>query len=69
MLRGVPGKVRGPGHHSIVTGPDGKTDYFVYHAWDEGMKTRQLCIDRLLWTPQGPRLDGPSYTPRPVPKR
>ncbi len=67
VLKGIPGKVRGPGHHSIVTGPDGKTDYFVYHAWDAGMKVRQMCIDRLLWTPTGPRLDGPSYTPRPRP--
>lgn len=45
------------------------TDYFVYHAWDEAMKVRQLCIDRLDWTPQGPRLRGPTYTPQPVPKR
>jgi hypothetical protein len=29
---------------------------------------RQLCIDRLDWTPQGPRLRGPTYTPQPVPK-
>jgi arabinan endo-1,5-alpha-L-arabinosidase len=69
VLKGVPGKVRGPGHHSIVRGPDGQTDYFVYHAWDEAMKVRQLCIDRLDWTPQGPRLRGPTYTPQPVPER
>ncbi|HEX8290801.1 MAG TPA: glycoside hydrolase family 43 protein [Pyrinomonadaceae bacterium] len=69
VLKGVPGKVRGPGHHSIVKGPDGRTDYFVYHAWDEAMKVRQLCIDRLDWTPQGPRLRGPTYTPQPVPRR
>jgi arabinan endo-1,5-alpha-L-arabinosidase len=70
VLRGVPGKVRGPGHHSIVTGPDGRTEYFVYHAWDEAMKVRQLCIDRLVWTPDGPRLaaGGPTYTPQPAPR-
>ena len=69
VLRGVPGKVRGPGHHSIVVGPDGKTEYFVYHAWDEAMKVRQMCIDRLVWTPAGPRLatGGPTYTPQPRP--
>jgi arabinan endo-1,5-alpha-L-arabinosidase len=61
--------VRGPGHHCIVKGPDGKTDYFVYHAWDASMKVRQLCIDRLEWTLEGPRLRGPTYTPQPVPKR
>lgn len=69
VLKGIPGKVRGPGHHSIVKGPNGKTDYFVYHAWDESIKVRQLCIDRLAWTPQGPRLQGPTYTPQPIPKR
>jgi beta-xylosidase len=67
ILKGIPGKVRGPGHHSIVRGPDGVTDYFVYHAWDEAMKVRQLCLDRLEWTPRGPRLLGPTYTPQPVP--
>lgn len=69
VLKGVPGRVRGPGHHSIVKGPDGKTDYFVYHAWDEAMKVRRLCIDRLDWTPQGPSLRGPTYTAQPAPRR
>ena len=67
VLKGIPGKVRGPGHHSIVTGPDGKTDYFVYHAWDAAMKVRQMCIDRLVWTRSGPRLEGPTFTPQPRP--
>jgi hypothetical protein len=48
-------------------GPDGKTEYLVYHAWDERMKERQLCIDKLAWTAQGPRCQGPTYTPQPVP--
>jgi len=68
VLKGIPGKVRGPGHHSIVTDPDGKTEYVVYHAWDEAMKVRQLCIDKLAWTPDGPRCTGPTYTPQPRPK-
>ena len=67
VLKGVPGRVRGPGHHSIVKGPDGKTDYFVYHAWDASMRVRQMCIDRLEWTHAGPRLVGPTYTPQPRP--
>jgi beta-xylosidase len=60
VLRSVPGKVRGPGHHSIVPGPDGQTEYIVYHAWDAQMQARQMCIDCLLWTPEGPRCAGPS---------
>jgi beta-xylosidase len=69
VLRGVPGKVRGPGHHSVVVGPDNKTDYIVYHAWDKEMKVRQMCIDKLVWTPDGPRCLGPSSSPQPRPKR
>jgi arabinan endo-1,5-alpha-L-arabinosidase len=50
-------------------GPDRKTDYVVYHAWDPDMKVRQLCIDPLAWTPDGPRCLGPTYTPQPQPAR
>jgi arabinan endo-1,5-alpha-L-arabinosidase len=67
VLSSVPGKVRGPGHHSIVTGPDGKTQYIVYHAWDPTMTVRWMCVDKLVWTPQGPRCEGPTSTPQPVP--
>ena len=65
MLHGGPGHVRGPGHHSIVTGPDGR-DWVVYHAWNEAMTVRQLCVDPLRWTPSGPRCtptDAPQKAP------
>jgi beta-xylosidase len=62
VLRGVPGRVRGPGHHSIVEGPDGR-DYVVYHAWNAEMTVRQMCIDPLVWTPDGPRCT-PTATPQ-----
>jgi beta-xylosidase len=65
-LRTFPGRVLGPGHNSIVTGPDGVTDYVVYHAWDPGMTGRRMCIDPLVWTSEGPRCDGPSYEPREI---
>ncbi|MBC8095048.1 MAG: family 43 glycosylhydrolase [Akkermansiaceae bacterium] len=61
VLRTVPGQVIGPGHNSIVTEPDGETDYLVYHAWDREMKARQMFIDRLVWTPEGPRCEGPTW--------
>jgi arabinan endo-1,5-alpha-L-arabinosidase len=64
VLRTVAGKVRGPGHHSFVMGPDGKTEYIVYHAWDSQMKVRQMCIDKLAWTREGPRCPGPTWTPQ-----
>lgn len=62
VLRGIPGKVRGPGHHSLVKSPDGSNDVMVYHAWNETMTERQMCIDPLRWTPDGPRCDGPSHS-------
>jgi beta-xylosidase len=55
VLRTIPGKIIGPGHNSIVTGPD-KSDYIVYHAWDKGMTARRLFIDRLVWTQDRPRV-------------
>jgi arabinan endo-1,5-alpha-L-arabinosidase len=67
VLHDIPGKVRGPGHNDIVTGPDGHTQYFLYHAWDPAMEKRQMCIDKLVWTPEGPRCDGPTFTPQPAP--
>ena len=66
VLHGVPGHVRGPGHHSIVTGPDGN-DWAVYHAWNEALTVRQLCVDPLHWTADGPRVS-PSWTPQPAPR-
>lgn len=60
VLRTVPGQVLGPGHNTVVAGPEGD-DYIVYHAWDKSMKARRLFIDRLDWTPDGPRCLGPTW--------
>lgn len=68
LLRSIPGRVVGPGHNSVVTGPDGE-DYLVYHAWDPEKTGRRMCIDRLAWTPDGPRTSGPTFTPQPAPLR
>jgi len=66
VLKTISCVVRGPGHHSIVLGPDGLNYYIVYHAWDKDMNTRQLCVDKLQWTPDGPRCT-PTSTPQPIP--
>ena len=60
VLSSKPGGLLGPGHNSIVLGPDGSSEYLAYHAWDTGFAARSLCIDPLIWTPEGPRGDGPS---------
>ncbi len=62
ILRTVPGKVIGPGHHSIVLGPDDQSEFIVYHAWDPQMTARRMHIDRLEWTEAGPRCPGPTWT-------
>jgi GH43 family beta-xylosidase len=67
VLSGIPEHVRGPGHHSIVTGPDGRTQYVLYHAWDAGMTRRELCLDKLEWTEAGPRCV-PTDKPQSMPK-
>ena len=53
VLRSVPGHLVGPGHNSVVMGPDDVTQYIAYHAWKEG--ERRFCLDPLVWTPAGPR--------------
>jgi GH43 family beta-xylosidase len=63
VLRTVPGQVLGPGHNAVIGGPDGETEYLVYHAWGKDMKARQMFIDRLLWTADGPRCEGPTWSP------
>ena len=67
LLATVAGHVRGPGHNSVVTTPAG-TDVLVYHAWDEAMTRRSLCIDLLLWDADGPRTPGPTWTEQPRPR-
>ena len=68
VLKGAPPKVVGPGHNSVVLGPDDRTLFCVYHAWDEGHTARRMCIDPLIWTETGPKCDGPSTTPRTLPR-
>ncbi|HEY9620476.1 MAG TPA: glycoside hydrolase family 43 protein [Crinalium sp.] len=66
VLRSVPGQVLGPGHNAIAIGPDGHTEYIIYHAWDGDMQARRMCMDALIWTAEGPRCHGPSWQPQRV---
>ena len=56
VMRTVPGRVRGPGHNSVFVAADGQ-EFIAYHAWDEAMKARQMWIDPLRWTADGPEVD------------
>lgn len=66
ILKGIPGKVHGPGHNSVVLGPDDRTEFIVYHAWDPEKTARRMFIDPLVWTPDGPRCPGPTTGPQTV---
>lgn len=59
ILRGTDA-ARGPGHNSVVLGPDDQTWFIVYHAWDAQHTARRMFIDPLEWTPAGPRCAGPT---------
>ncbi len=66
VLKGIPEKVIGPGHCSLVFGPDDKTLFMVYHAWDVQRTKRRMCIDPIVWKSNGPVVDGPSTEYRTV---
>jgi beta-xylosidase len=69
VLATVPDRVLGPGHNSIVIGPDGVTPYFAYHAWDPRMTARRFCLDRLSVASGEPRCEGPTSTAQVVSSR
>jgi GH43 family beta-xylosidase len=58
VLQQRAGELLGPGHNSYTVAPDG-TEVLVYHAWDSARTARRMFIDRLAWTPAGPRCVGP----------
>ena len=63
-------RITGPGHPTVVVGPDGATPYAVYHGVDgdahDGTARRTVCLDRLRWAGEGPRIgDGALLPGRP----
>jgi beta-xylosidase len=57
VLRTIPDHLLGPGHNSIITGPDGATEFIVYHAWNPGLTARRMFVDRLDWNDGKPRCE------------
>jgi GH43 family beta-xylosidase len=66
LIRTIPGKVLGPGHNSVIHGPNNRELYCVYHLWQNGQ--RVLAIDRMDFA-GGNRIfvSGPSFTPQRAP--
>lgn len=60
VLKSVPGKVIGPGHSSVILGPDDRTHFIVYHSWNPERTKRQMCLDPLEWTDKGARAFEPA---------
>jgi hypothetical protein len=67
ILQTVPGTVIGPGHNSVVRGPDNRQLFCVYHRWDVGSSARVMAIDPLDWAGDRMLILGPSFTPQPQP--
>ncbi|HKP86691.1 MAG TPA: glycoside hydrolase family 43 protein [Blastocatellia bacterium] len=67
VLRTLPGEVIGPGHNSVVRGPDNMQLFCVYHRWAEDGSGRVLSIDRQDWAGERLIVLGPSVTPQPAP--
>jgi GH43 family beta-xylosidase len=61
------GEVVGPGHNSVVRGPDNRQLYCVYHRWSAGLKDRVMAIDPLDWAGERMLILGPTTTPQPGP--
>ncbi len=66
ILRGR-GPIRGPGHNSIVFGPDAATPYAVYHGYLGDEPGRKIHIDRLRWAGDRPAIAGPTAGEQPLP--
>lgn len=60
VIHTIPGKLIGPGHNSVVLGPDGETWFNIYHSWNADRSKRQMCMDPLVWTEDGPVTHEPS---------
>lgn len=67
ILRTLPGKVIGPGHNSVVRGPDNRELFCVYHLWNADGSDRVMAIDRLGWAGERMLVVGPSTVPQLAP--
>jgi GH43 family beta-xylosidase len=67
IMRTIPGRVIGPGHNSVVRGPDNRQLYCVYHRWSPGGNSRLLAIDPLDWAGERLLVCGPSHVAQPAP--
>jgi GH43 family beta-xylosidase len=67
ILRTLPGLVVGPGHNSVVRGPDNQQLFCIYHLWSPTGGDRVLAIDRLDWAGDRMMVLGPSVARQAAP--
>jgi GH43 family beta-xylosidase len=67
IVRTIPEKVIGPGHNSVVRGPNNRELYCVYHRWAKA--GRVLAIDRMDFAGDRIFVAGPTTTAQPIPFR
>jgi GH43 family beta-xylosidase len=65
ILRTIPGAVTGPGHNSVIRGPNDRELYCIYHCWFEN--ERVLAIDRMDFAGERIFIAGASHTPQIAP--
>lgn len=65
ILRTLPRKVIGPGHNSVIRGPNNRELFCVYHRWIGN--ERVLAIDRMDFAGKRIYINGASDTPQPAP--
>jgi GH43 family beta-xylosidase len=59
-------RITGPGHHSVILGPDGVTAYAVYHAYDGVLEGRKVHLDPIEWCGDRPLIGPGPVTGRPT---
>jgi len=67
ILKTVPDRIIGPGHNSVVRGPNNRELYCVYHRWTE--VGRVLAIDRIDFAGDRLFIVGATDSPQPAPFR
>ncbi|PKK98019.1 MAG: glycosidase [Tenericutes bacterium HGW-Tenericutes-2] len=62
ILKTIPGKVSGPGHNSVIVGPDNQL-YCIYHVHtfiNEPSQNRQVFIDKISFNNDKLVIEGPT---------
>lgn len=65
ILRTIPEKVIGPGHNSVIRGPNNRELFCVYHRWVEN--ERVMAMDRMNFAGSRIYINGATDTPQPTP--